>query len=292
MFRWGPVPSARVSVLQHLSGAAIFFSSSFLRVGVARTGATRAAWPFDRQGPPCETWRLDHILFTRRTLRPKIVWSALESDPLACRVGLPNAHCPSDHLPVGASFEFAPPTAIDEPKRADIAARLKQLEAAQVEQVNRLHKALCDEEAQLSSPVLTGKDRKKSREQPPAEVLHYLAPCLMWHSEKDHARQKQVSLLLSTSADACVPLHPIDGASIGRFHPITQIMALWPAYQVMEFIRGKRQRQKALKLLQQSEREKFVRSLEGEAEQDMLDDVLRATRNVQIDEWIDGHVNA
>uniref|UniRef100_A0A7S4B150 Endonuclease/exonuclease/phosphatase domain-containing protein n=1 Tax=Chrysotila carterae TaxID=13221 RepID=A0A7S4B150_CHRCT len=230
MFRWGPVPSARVSVLQHLSGAAIFFSSSFLRVGVARTGATRAAWPFDRQGPPCETWRLDHILFTRRTLRPKIVWSALESDPLACRVGLPNAHCPSDHLPVGASFEFAPPTAIDEPKRADIAARLKQLEAAQVEQVNRLHKALCDEEAQLSSPVLTGKDRKKSREQPPAEV--------------------------------------------------------------MEFIRGKRQRQKALKLLQQSEREKFVRSLEGEAEQDMLDDVLRATRNVQIDEWIDGHVNA
>jgi hypothetical protein len=39
------------------------------------------------------------------TLHPVAMWETLEADPFSQTMGLPNAHCPSDHLPIGALFQ-------------------------------------------------------------------------------------------------------------------------------------------------------------------------------------------
>ena len=81
-----------------------------------------------------ECWRLDHILYTPRSLRPAVVWQALEADPDSRQEGLPNVRCPSDHTPVAAAFaaRAAPvlPAAEAEALRARVAA-MGQAQAAQ-----------------------------------------------------------------------------------------------------------------------------------------------------------------
>ena len=57
--------------------------------------------------PMC-SWALDHILFScNRSLCLQKIWATLEKDEKTkCETGLPNAKCPSDHLPVCAQFRI------------------------------------------------------------------------------------------------------------------------------------------------------------------------------------------
>ena len=102
-----------------------------MRLWRVPTGATRAAWPHGQEGPPCGAWRLDHLLYTRRTLEPTACWGTLEHDREAAKSGLPNRANPSDHLPVAASFACtAAPALAAEGVRA-LASRLAALTRAQ-----------------------------------------------------------------------------------------------------------------------------------------------------------------
>jgi mRNA deadenylase 3'-5' endonuclease subunit Ccr4 len=62
------------------------------------THGTRAAYEPGQTSGRCRSWRLDHILYSARTLRPAVVWETLEADPRSSAEGLPNRRCPSDHL--------------------------------------------------------------------------------------------------------------------------------------------------------------------------------------------------
>ena len=65
--------------------AAAVAASAAQRIALARvpTGATRAAWPHGQQGPPCGAWRLDHLLYTPRTLQALAVLHGKGDGPRA-----------------------------------------------------------------------------------------------------------------------------------------------------------------------------------------------------------------
>merc|ERR1711988_1456079 len=44
------------------------------------TGPTRSAYDHGKHSGPCVSWRLDHIMYTPRSLRLHSCWSALEAD--------------------------------------------------------------------------------------------------------------------------------------------------------------------------------------------------------------------
>ena len=89
------------------------------RIELRRVGThgTRAAYDHGQNAGPCRSWRLDHILYTSRTLHPAVVWETLEADPDSTAAGLPNLSCPSDHLPVGACFAVRPLERLAESER-------------------------------------------------------------------------------------------------------------------------------------------------------------------------------
>ena len=113
--------------------------------------ATRAAWPHGQDGPPCGTWRLDHILFTSRTLRAAAAWQTLEADPASTRQGLPNRACPSDHLPVGAAFDVSATPALSAAAAAALASRVARLASTHTAQREALAGQLAAEQAALDA---------------------------------------------------------------------------------------------------------------------------------------------
>ena len=81
------------------------------------TGTTRVAYDHDEEDSSTISdqnqrtmaqWHLDHILYTPSTLVPVGRWSTLEDDEHSRKVGLPNDHVPTDHLPIAAMFERHP----------------------------------------------------------------------------------------------------------------------------------------------------------------------------------------
>jgi len=95
------------------------------------TGATRASYDHGKTCGPCVSWRLDHILYTSRTLLLCNSWAALEADPEAAAKGLPNHTCPSDHLPVAAAFRPAPTPSLNDLQKAALFSKFNELEARQ-----------------------------------------------------------------------------------------------------------------------------------------------------------------
>eukprot|EP01043_Picozoa_sp_COSAG02_P047639 COSAG02_NODE_4587_length_5188_cov_3.062684_1_plen_533_part_00 len=94
------------------------------RIEVRRvaTHGTRAAYDHGQKVGPCRSWRLDHILYSSRTLKPAVVWETLEADPDSTAAGLPNCSCPSDHLPIGVSFAIRPTEVLGEAERERLRA--------------------------------------------------------------------------------------------------------------------------------------------------------------------------
>jgi mRNA deadenylase 3'-5' endonuclease subunit Ccr4 len=75
-----------------------------VRLRRVELGPTRSAYHFENTGQ-MTCWKLDHILYDVDTLQPVAIWETLEADTYSQSMGLPNAHCPSDHLPIGAVFQ-------------------------------------------------------------------------------------------------------------------------------------------------------------------------------------------
>merc|ERR1712060_935617 len=137
---------------------------------------------------PCVSWRLDHILYTSRTLKLWSSWAALEGDPIAAAKGLPNHTCPSDHLPVAAVFQPAPTPSLDDLQKADLLRSLSDLEERQktervslTEQLEKLAPALptVDGAAEMAADDPAQAQTKKSKkakksERPSAEMVAYI----------------------------------------------------------------------------------------------------------------------
>eukprot|EP01052_Picozoa_sp_SAG31_P042926 SAG31_NODE_6981_length_1827_cov_3.899884_1_plen_327_part_10 len=66
-----------------------------IRLSRVPTNETRIAWKHDQPGT-FQRWRLDHILYTSRTLALRHVWETVEGDSTAIDNGIPCATCPSD----------------------------------------------------------------------------------------------------------------------------------------------------------------------------------------------------
>lgn len=81
---------------------------------------------------PCVQWRLDHIFYTPRTLQLCDHWATLEADPASSAAGLPSLTCPSDHLPVAATFVTVEPPVLPESKREELLTLVKDMESRQV----------------------------------------------------------------------------------------------------------------------------------------------------------------
>jgi len=104
------------------------------RIRLARvpTGGTRAAYAHGATSGPCVQWQLDHIFYTPRTLELSSHWQTLEADPESSAAGLPSLTCPSDHLPVAATFAPHAPAVLPNDKRQELLSRVDELVAQQV----------------------------------------------------------------------------------------------------------------------------------------------------------------
>jgi len=156
-----------------------------------------------------QSWKLDHMLYTCSDdgdendskgcvggVRPIAYWATLEADPTSCQIGLPNATCPSDHLPIAAIFEIPseqnPTTKNDESspllllkkihdlgkqhkevvKQTKAELRIKLKEVQQKEQKKAA--ASADETAATADNPDRGKKKKKASQKrgpPSAEMM-------------------------------------------------------------------------------------------------------------------------
>ena len=117
-----------------------------LRVRLARapTGATRAGFDHDHDSDSgdsssprrCAAWALDHIFWSVRTLRLAAQWSTLEADPDSLAQGLPNARCPSDHIPIATLFDVRPPAALGAAERGALEAAWRALGEEETQAIN------------------------------------------------------------------------------------------------------------------------------------------------------------
>jgi len=98
-------------------------------------------------------WRLDHVLYTARTLQVLACWQTLEADATSARDGLPNRACPSDHLPVGAAFAVAPPPVLPDEAARGLASRLVALTRTQVAERATLADELEAEQRKLAEEL-------------------------------------------------------------------------------------------------------------------------------------------
>ena len=129
------------------------------RVALRRveTHGTRAAYDHGQSVGPCRSWRLDHILYTARTLQPAVVWETLEADLESTASGLPNETCPSDHVPVGASFEVRPVPRLGEAEAEALRASWEGRARAQSLEVAALEAELALDEQAIAAALNAAK---------------------------------------------------------------------------------------------------------------------------------------
>ena len=112
---------------------------------------TRAAFPHGTSCGPCISWRLDHIMYTPRTLRLARCWESLEAVPEVAARGTPNDSCPSDHIPVAAAFDLVSPPALGESDAAALVARVTTMLAQHEAERSALSTELAAEMEALES---------------------------------------------------------------------------------------------------------------------------------------------
>ena len=124
------------------------------RASLARapTGPTRACYFHGALAPPCVSFALDHFLYTAGSLRLTHLWDTLEADPDSAASGLPNAACPSDHLPIGAVFEAVPCATLDAGVSAALQDGFGALELEQVAALTALDQKMEAEALRLPDP--------------------------------------------------------------------------------------------------------------------------------------------
>ena len=200
--------SAAPSAAQLDAWRALLASASRLasdeRMGFARiqTGATRAAHPHGCPQGPCVSYRLDHLLYTPRSLRPRTHWGSLEDEPASAESGLPNELCPSDHLPVAATFEPVAPERLEPSRAAEVLARLAAVSEAQAGRRASLASELSSEvraQEESEAPATAAPaDPPVEEKRPPAKSKKARGatgpPSLAMQALKRSHRQKEAEL--------------------------------------------------------------------------------------------------
>jgi len=186
------------------------------RIALSRvpTEATRAAWDHGRSGGPCVTWRLDHILFTHRTLALRSRWATLEADPEGVAQGLPNRWTPSDHHPVAASFLPSAAPRLPDEEAVALLARLGDLDARHAQEQEALQREFDEKEASVAAAAKPadvevqaqsqeekkGKQKKKS-ERPPPEVIAVIQERRRRAREQKEAQAQERAAFLAPLGD-------------------------------------------------------------------------------------------
>eukprot|EP00927_Polykrikos_kofoidii_P056696 TRINITY_DN50786_c0_g1_i1.p1 TRINITY_DN50786_c0_g1~~TRINITY_DN50786_c0_g1_i1.p1 ORF type:complete len:603 (+),score=84.10 TRINITY_DN50786_c0_g1_i1:59-1867(+) len=143
------------------------------------TGPTRAGYDHGMSVGPCVSWRLDHILFTARTLELRGCWDTLEADPESTASGLPNRTCPSDHLPVASVFLPSPSPRINDAQVADLMARVDLVGRRQASERLALQSELDGRKPNTPAvapptEAAAGKKQKKGKERPSPEMEAFI----------------------------------------------------------------------------------------------------------------------
>ena len=139
-------------------------------LGRADTGATRSCYDHGKSSGPCVPWRLDHILFSQDSLKARARWATLEADPEAMLRGLPCHWCPSDHLPIGVSFEPVPMPVLDQGQQEALEQRLCALNQKQLLQMECLVGELLQTQLGIEAEELAAKaeaDQQMEAVEPP-----------------------------------------------------------------------------------------------------------------------------
>jgi len=164
------------------------------------TGPTRAGFDHGKQAGPCVGWRLDHILYTGRGLEVTRRWSALEADPSSMERGLPNKVCPSDHLPIAASFAIIQPPSLGEAEREAFLGDLRAINASQASTWGDLLAKMREEQhtveaaAGTDSPPPEGGKKKKAKGKPPPAVMAFM--------QRKREAEKELKAKLRTEREA------------------------------------------------------------------------------------------
>lgn len=154
-------------------------------------GPTRAAYEHGKTCGPCVAWRLDHLLYSARSLELRARWATLEADPESAAEGLPNRRCPSDHLPVAATFRPVPVPRLAAEEEAALLRQLGQVEerheaesaALQAQLEATRPKAAAEEAAAAAAAAAEQpqgkqeKKKKKASERPAPEVQAHIQEC-------------------------------------------------------------------------------------------------------------------
>lgn len=208
------------------------------------THGTRAAYDHGQTVGPCRSWRLDHILYSSRTLQPAVVWETLEADPDSTAAGLPNCSCPSDHLPIGASFVVRPPEFLGEAEREALRASWAARDRAHALELAALDDVLRAEEERLVAS---------------------LASSLL--GKEGHSSTGIASEGTGTMAKA----HQSEGSTKQTKKKIKNAKSK-PSPEMIAFLRTKRERLKALKTAHADAIAEAVAQL-GELQLDALEDM-------------------
>jgi len=104
-----------------------------------------------------------------------------KADPHSSETGIPNRTCPSDHIPVAASFESVEPPSLSQEEEDSLLAKFKGIEAAQIEQLLTFSERMQGEQECIEAtlpPSLEGaaevKKGGKKGGKPPPEVMVFM----------------------------------------------------------------------------------------------------------------------
>ena len=133
------------------------------------SGPTRAAYAPGQEDGECLGWRLDHMLYTPRTLTPSSTWPPLTDAEVA--IGVPTVDCPSDHAPIAAVFEPRAAPSLPAEARSALLESLARLDALHASALDTMRRETDEgrrrlEEAEGVANADTGEGRR--RRAPPA----------------------------------------------------------------------------------------------------------------------------
>ena len=143
-------------------------------LGRVDSGETRAGFDHEVDAPRVmRSWRLDHVVYSPKTLRASTRWRALESRPELLASGLPSGAWASDHFPVAAAFHFAPSDAAAVALTRADAAAFGAVLAAEARSLIDAAKADADAAASAPAPApapAAGSKKAKKAKPTPGEA--------------------------------------------------------------------------------------------------------------------------
>jgi len=144
-----------------------FKHDHFLTLKRIDSGCTRVAYDHDISDENPRTmamWHLDHILYTPSTLVPVGKWSSLEDDEHSSKVGLPNDHVPTDHLPIAAMFERRTHPQLSEESKEKLVKSLNEMENRHEMEVKTKNEEVEQKRAELEQQQVLEKKGNESTE--------------------------------------------------------------------------------------------------------------------------------